>query len=99
MRSGPMPKKTTCWKVSFSRLENYSAKGYQVNLYSDFAPLPLEFIIKEKERFVLNGGLSLNMMVLGMVEYQHFQFHYHRIRLLAGQFTLKTITMNYLYIG
>lgn len=41
---------------TFSRLENYSGKGYEVNLYSDFAPLSLEFVVKEKERFVLNGG-------------------------------------------
>jgi hypothetical protein len=42
---------------TFSRLENYSAKGYDVTLYSDFAPLSLEFVIKEKDRFVLNGGI------------------------------------------
>jgi len=41
----------------------------------------------------------VNMMVLEMVAHQHFQFHYHRIKLLAGQFTLKTITMDYLCIG
>ena len=41
---------------TFSRIENYSDKGYDVFLYSDFAPLSLEFAIKEKERFVLNGG-------------------------------------------
>jgi hypothetical protein len=41
---------------TFSRLENYSDKGYEVNLYSDFAPLSLEFVIKQEERFVLNGG-------------------------------------------
>jgi hypothetical protein len=41
---------------TFSRLENYSGKGYEVSLYSDFTPLSLEFVIKEKERFVLNGG-------------------------------------------
>jgi hypothetical protein len=41
---------------TFSRFENYSSKGYDVFLYSDFAPLSLEFVIKEKESFVLNGG-------------------------------------------
>ena len=41
---------------TFSRLENYSGKGYDVFLYSDFAPLSLEFVIKEEGRFVLNGG-------------------------------------------
>jgi len=41
---------------TFSRLENYSEKGYEVTLYSDFAPLSLEFVIKQEERFVLNGG-------------------------------------------
>ena len=44
------------FKETFSRLENYSANGYDVILFSDFAPLSLEFVIKEKERFVLNGG-------------------------------------------
>ena len=41
---------------TFLRLENYSVKGYDVNLYSDFAPLSLEFLITDKGRFVLNGG-------------------------------------------
>ena len=41
---------------TFSRLENYSEKGYEVFLFSDFAPLSLEFVIKQGERFVLNGG-------------------------------------------
>jgi hypothetical protein len=41
---------------TFSRLKNYSDKGYNVNLYSDFAPLSLEFVIREEGRFVLNGG-------------------------------------------
>ena len=41
---------------TFSRLENYSGKGYKVSLYSDFAPLSLEFVVKEEERSVLNGG-------------------------------------------
>jgi hypothetical protein len=41
---------------TFSTLENYSCKGYDVILYSDFATLSLEFVIKEKDRLVLNGG-------------------------------------------
>lgn len=41
---------------TFSRLENYSGKGNDVFLYSDFTPLSLEFVIKEKEKFILNGG-------------------------------------------
>ena len=41
---------------TFSRLENYSIKGYDVNLYSDFAPLSLEFSITDKGHFVFNGG-------------------------------------------
>lgn len=41
---------------TFARLENYSAKGYEVFLYRDFAPLSLEFVIKQEGRFVLNGG-------------------------------------------
>lgn len=41
---------------TFARLETYSDMGYQVNLYCDFAPLSLEFVIKQEERFVLNGG-------------------------------------------
>ena len=31
---------------TFSRLENYSDKGYDVILYRDFATLSLEFVIK-----------------------------------------------------
>jgi hypothetical protein len=41
---------------TFARLENHSAKGYEVSLYSDFAPLSLEFSITDQGRFVLNGG-------------------------------------------
>jgi hypothetical protein len=41
---------------TFSRLENYLAKGYQVTLYSDFAPLSMEFSITEKGNHILNGG-------------------------------------------
>jgi len=41
---------------TFSRLENYSVKGYDVNLYSDFAPLSLEFSITNQGQFVFNGG-------------------------------------------
>ena len=41
---------------TFSRLENYSAKGYQVTLYSDFAPLSMEFSITDRGKHVLNGG-------------------------------------------
>ena len=41
---------------TFSRLENYSVKGYDVNLYSDFAPLSLEFSITDQGQFVFNGG-------------------------------------------
>ena len=41
---------------TFSGLENYSDKGYEVTLYCDFAPLSLEFVIKQEGRFVLNGG-------------------------------------------
>ena len=41
---------------TFSRLENYSIKGYDVNLYTDFAPLSLEFSITDHGKFVSNGG-------------------------------------------
>ena len=41
---------------TFSRLENYSAKGYTVTLYSDFAPLSMEFSITENNKLVLYGG-------------------------------------------
>jgi hypothetical protein len=44
------------FKETFSRLENYSDKGYTVTLYSDFAPLSLEFSITDKGNHVLNGG-------------------------------------------
>lgn len=41
---------------TFARLENYSVKGYEVSLYSDFAPLSLEFAIANQGRFEFNGG-------------------------------------------
>ena len=41
---------------TFSRLESYSAKGYTVTLYSDFAPLSMEFSITENDKLILNGG-------------------------------------------
>ena len=41
---------------TFQRLENYSNKGYEVSLYSDFAPLSLEFSIANQGRFEFNGG-------------------------------------------
>lgn len=41
---------------TFSRLENYSVKGCDISLYSDFAPHSLEFSITDKGQFVLNGG-------------------------------------------
>ena len=41
---------------TFSRLENYSAKGYQVTLYSDFASLSMEFSITEQDKLILYGG-------------------------------------------
>ena len=44
------------FKETFSRLENYSIKGCDVSLCSDFAPLSLEFSITDKGQFVLNGG-------------------------------------------
>ena len=36
---------------TFQRLENYSNKGYEVSLYSDFAPLSLGFSIANQGRF------------------------------------------------
>lgn len=42
---------------TFSRLENYSAKGYTVTLYSDFAPLSMEFSITENDKLILYGGI------------------------------------------
>jgi len=41
---------------TFSRLENYSDKGYTVTLYSDFAPLSMEFSITDNGRQILYGG-------------------------------------------
>jgi len=41
---------------TFSRLETYSDKGYLVTLYSDFAPLSIEFSITDNGRLILNGG-------------------------------------------
>ena len=41
---------------TFSRLENYSDKGYTVTLYRDFAPLSMEFSIKDNDKLILYGG-------------------------------------------
>lgn len=41
---------------TFSRLESYSAKGYIVTLFSDFAPLSMEFSITDNGRQILYGG-------------------------------------------
>ena len=37
---------------TFSRLELYSGKGYNVILYNDFAPLSMEFAVKENDRHI-----------------------------------------------
>jgi hypothetical protein len=44
------------FKETFSKLENYSDKGYTVTLYSDFAPLSMEFSITENDKLILYGG-------------------------------------------
>ena len=44
------------FKEAFARLENYSVKGNDVNLYNDFAPLSLGFSITDQGQFVFNGG-------------------------------------------
>lgn len=41
---------------AFSRFESYSTKGYTVTLYSDFAPLSMEFSLTDNGKPVLNGG-------------------------------------------
>mgnify|MGYP006296935117 CR=1 FL=1 len=41
---------------TFSRLENYSKQGFNVTLYSDFAPLSMEFSITEQDKLILYGG-------------------------------------------
>jgi len=41
---------------TFSRLETYSAKGFIVTLYSDFAPLSMEFSIFKNDILILYGG-------------------------------------------
>ena len=41
---------------TFSRSESYANKGYDVTLYSDFAPLSMEFSIYDTERMILYGG-------------------------------------------
>jgi hypothetical protein len=41
---------------TFARLGNYSDKGYEVSLYSDFAPLSLGFSIVNQGQFDFNGG-------------------------------------------
>ena len=42
---------------TFPRFENYSDKGYIVTLYSDFAPMSMEFSITDNGRQILYGGL------------------------------------------
>ena len=41
---------------AFSRLETHSDKGYIVTLYSDFAPLSMEFSITDNGKHILSGG-------------------------------------------
>jgi len=41
---------------AFSRLETYSDKGYTVTLYSDFAPMSMEFSITDNDKPILYGG-------------------------------------------
>ncbi len=41
---------------TFSRLEHYSKQGFNVTLYSDFAPLSMEFSITENNKLILYGG-------------------------------------------
>jgi hypothetical protein len=41
---------------TYSRLESYSAKGYDVTLYSDFAPHSMEFSITDNDKPILYGG-------------------------------------------
>jgi hypothetical protein len=40
-----------------SRLSRHAEKGYQVNLYRDFAPLSLYFTIEKDGKIQLNGGI------------------------------------------
>lgn len=47
---------TESFERTFIGLENYSAKGCEVNLYTDFAPLSLYFEVTRDGQFVLNGG-------------------------------------------
>ena len=44
------------FKETFSRFEACTDKGYTVTLYSDFAPLSLEFSVTENEKIILYGG-------------------------------------------
>jgi hypothetical protein len=41
---------------TFSRPETYSDKKYVVTLYSDFAPLSMEFSITDNDKPILYGG-------------------------------------------
>ena len=41
---------------AFSRLEFYANKDYEVTLYSDFAPLSMEFSITHEDKLILYGG-------------------------------------------
>ena len=42
---------------TFSRLESYANKGYEITLYSDFAPLSLDFSVTDNGRLILFGGI------------------------------------------
>lgn len=47
---------TESFNNTFRSFEDYSAKGYDVTLVTDFAPLSLEFAITKEGKFVSNGG-------------------------------------------
>ena len=47
---------TESFNNSFKSFENYSQKGYDVTLASDFAPLSLMFAIYKDGKYISNGG-------------------------------------------
>jgi len=48
---------TESYENTYSRLERHSQNGYEVKLYSDFAPLSLYFEIFREGKFEMNGGM------------------------------------------
>lgn len=47
---------TDNFQHTFKSFENYSAKGFDVTLAADFAPLSLIFAVTKDAKLIINGG-------------------------------------------